>query len=553
MTLATVSDPQRSVVPRTRAPADSAVHDVALIGLGPTGAVAAALLGNLGVAGRPLRILALDRARTIHDKPRAVALDHEIMRILQECGIAKALAPQLTPFTLSENYGADGQLLRRVGMLPKPWPLGWPPTATFRQPDAEQLLRDRLAALPDVTVMLGQSLTALSQDPDGVDLRLEDASGSTVGARARYVIGADGASSTVRRLLGVEVEDFGFNAPWLVIDLLANERGIERLPKVSTHFYDPKRPGMYVVCGGNHRRFEFMVLPGEDPEQLEQEGSVWALLARWISPQDAQLWRRASYRFRSLVAREWRRGRVFLAGDAAHQQPPFLGQGMCQGIRDASNLAWKLHQVMAAQASDPLLDTYFEERNAHVRSLLDTILGIGRYMCVLDPVAARARDAALLARNGGEVKTLIRQDLMPGLVAGWLAPEPHPACGTLFPQPRVQRARGATGTPDEDLLDDAAGTGWRVVLAVTASDWQVVLPTPLGEFMQVVPMASAPTQPGWIETDGIVAAWFERHQCKATLIRPDHYVHAACGSSTELHSVLHGLAKRLAGEIPQAG
>ena len=140
--------------------------------------------------------------------------------------------------------------------------------------------------------------------------------------------------------------------------LLAGKRGRGRLPAVSTHFCDPARPAMFVVCTGDHRRFEIMLKPGEDPQQMESEDVVWDVLSRWVARDEAQLWRRASYRFRALVARQWRIGRVFLAGDAAHQQPPFLGQGWCQGVRDVCNLSWKLQQVFAGEADEHLLDSY---------------------------------------------------------------------------------------------------------------------------------------------------------------------------------------------------
>ncbi len=135
---------------------------------------------------------------------------------------------------------------------------------------------------------------------------------------------------------------------------------------------------MFVVCTGRHRRFEMMLRPGEDPREMVQENQVWSLMSRWITREDATLWRRASYRFHALVSRRWKSGRVFLAGDAAHQQPPFLGQGMCQGIRDVTNLAWKLDEVLSGRAGETLLDSYQEERSAHVMALIGIVKSIGR-------------------------------------------------------------------------------------------------------------------------------------------------------------------------------
>ena len=502
-------------------------YDIAIIGFGPCGAVAAALLGQTG-----LRVLVVEKSRQIYDKPRAVAMDHEVMRVLQGCGVAAAVEPHTAPFTLSERYGADGQLLRRVGMLPPPYPMAWAPTMAFHQPMVEKILRQRIAELPAVEVRLGVELTALSQDAQGVELMLRDEDGATALARVRYAIACDGASSTVRRLLDIAVEDLGFNEPWLVIDLLAGKKGRGRLPAVSTHFCDPARPAMFVVCTGDHRRFEIMLKPGEDPQQMESEDVVWDVLSRWVARDEAQLWRRASYRFRALVARQWRIGRVFLAGDAAHQQPPFLGQGWCQGVRDVCNLSWKLQQVFAGEAGEQLLDSYYAERNAHFRELTQTIMGMGRYLCELDPLVARARDAQLLAEAGGEIRTVLRQDLIPGLRLGFLSPHGHGACGTLFPQPWVEQH----GRPVR--LDDAAGGGWRVVLGDAALSWQPQVAAPL----RLLRVAAGERAGAWRETEGVLAAWFARHGVAAAIVRPDHYVYAVADSAAGLDAELGTLA-----------
>ncbi len=511
-------------------------HDVAITGFGPCGAVAAVLLGKMG-----LRVLVVERSHTIYDKPRAVAMDHEIMRVLQGCDVGSAVAPHTAPFTLSERIGADGQLLRRVGMLPPPYPLAWAPTMAFHQPQVEGILRARVAELPCVEVRLGLELTALSQDGEGVTLSLQGEDGVMQSARARYVIGCDGASSTVRRLLGIGVDDLGFNEPWLVIDLLANDKGLAHLPKVSTHFCDPARPAMFVVCTGRHRRFEIMLKPGEIPQDMERAEAVWDVLSPWVARDEAELWRRASYCFRALVAKQWRVDRVFLAGDAAHQQPPFLGQGWCQGVRDVCNLAWKLQQVLAGEAGEALLDTYFAERSTHVRELTHTILGMGRFLCELDPVAARARDAQLLAEAGGEIRTVLRQDLIPGLRAGMLSSREHAAHGTLFPQPWVRDG----GTIAR--MDDAAGSGWRVVLGDAALSWQPQARPP----MRVLRVAAAPgTEAGtecWAETEGVLAGWFARHGAAAAIVRPDHYVYAVAASARVLQDELDALPAAAAG------
>jgi 3-(3-hydroxy-phenyl)propionate hydroxylase len=474
-------------------------HDIAVIGFGPTGAVAAGLLGAAGFS-----TLVIDREEKVYDLPRAIALDHEILRLFDNMGVADEVLPHTAPFSASEHFGADGQLIRRIDMLPPPWPMGYTPSLVFSQPPVEAALRRHAAAQPGVTVCLGTTLAGLAQDEAGVSLRLRDASGERE-VRAGQVIACDGASSFVRQALGIRFEDLVFDEPWLVVDLLLRPGAAHGLPATSAQFCEPGRPTTFILGPGQHRRFEIMLLPGEDPREMQREDKVWRLLSRWVTPQAATLWRAASYRFHALVAAQWRERRVFLAGDAAHQQPPFIGQGMCQGLRDASNLAWKLAAVRDG-AAPALLDSYEAERAAHVRSLTGRIKAIGRQIGERDPAAARARDAALLAQGGGRAPVVTRQEIVPPLEAGFLDDAaPHPALGTLFPQPWLEAPEGPV------LLDRAAGTGWRLALAPG-----ILPPAALPPPLRVLP---APP-----ERDGVLAAWFARHGIAAALVRPDHYV-----------------------------
>jgi 3-(3-hydroxy-phenyl)propionate hydroxylase len=500
--------------------------DVAIVGFGPAGAVCANLLGRAGV-----RVLVVDKSRTVYDKPRAFALDHEIMRVFQNLGLADAITPHTALFTPSEYYGVDGQLIKRLGSVPPPYPLGWPPNMVFTQPPVEAILREGTARYANVTIDLGCELVALAQDGEGVSFELRDDTGGARRERARYLIGCDGASSTVRALVGIEVEDLEFDEPWLVVDLQVNERGRAKLPQVSVQYCDPSRPATYLIGPGAHRRWEIMVMPGEDRHALEDETQVWRLLARWITPDDATLWRRASYRFHALVAREWRRDRVFIAGDAAHQQPPFTGQGMCQGVRDVANLAWKLVRVLAGRSSDALLDTYAIERRAHVKRLTAIVKDIGRLVCERDPAAARARDARLLAEAGGVVKTVPRQALIPPIEGGLLSPIAHPANGTIFPQPDVRHAGRALP------LDEVTGTSFRVV--VMDSIEAPPLPAALDACIVAVDELS--------DSEGLLWWWFVERGCAAAIVRPDHYVYGVATSAAELDAQLRSLTRALAG------
>jgi 3-(3-hydroxy-phenyl)propionate hydroxylase len=497
-------------------------HQAVVVGFGPCGAVAAAMLGQAG-----FETLAFDRAREVYDKPRAIALDHEILRLFDGLGVAEAVLPHCAPFPASEHFGADGQLIRRIGMVPEPYPMGFVPTMVFSQPPVEAALRAHAAATPGVTVELGTECVGIEAGVAEARLRLRDGAGREREVAAGLVLACDGASSFVRRSLGLPLVDLDFDEPWLVVDLRVAPSGLAKLPQNAAQFCDPRRPVSYIVGPGGHRRFEIMLLPGEDPQAMQRPEAVLALLSRWLAPDDAEVWRAASYRFHALVAAEWRRGPVFLAGDAAHQQPPFLGQGMCQGLRDVANLVWKLAAVRDG-APEALLDSYGEERGRHVRTLTTRIKAIGRQICERDPAAARARDAALLAAGGGRPPEVTRQEVVPPLETGFLAGAGHPAEGTLFPQPFVRADGGWT------LMDRVTGGGWRVVLSADAPEapgaWRI---GPEGSGAALV------------ERDGVAAAWFARHGVQAAVVRPDHYVFGVAADGAALAALRAALSRRL--------
>lgn len=512
-----------------------------VVGHGPSGTIAASLLGD-----RNIRTLAIDRQRDVYDKPRAIAIDHEILRLLDNLGAAERVLPYIAPFPASQHFGAKGQLIRRIDMVPEPYPLGYTPSMVFTQPPVEAALRAHAAAYDSVDVELGTELIGFDQSPERVSLQLRDDKGATRSVTADYMIACDGASSGTRQALGITFEDLVFDEPWLVVDLRVNDAALGKLPETAAQFCDPSRPTSFIVGPGNHRRFEIMLLPGEDPREMEAPDQLWRLLSRWIKPDDATLWRAASYRFHALVAEEWRRGRIFLAGDAAHQQPPFIGQGMCQGIRDVGNLVWKLDRVLKGQSGPTLLDTYGEERSEHVRQLTTRIKAIGHVICERDPAAAEARDISILAEGGGLPRTFTRQEIVPPLQKGLLAFPLQPAHGTLFPQPWIRTAEGRR------LLDITAGVGWRLVLDQRnapdlSADVRAHL-TGLGMRLIRVRPADAADQAGHdavTEEDGVLAAWFDRHGCRAAIIRPDHYVFGVANDERALGKMLSELAGRL--------
>lgn len=513
-------------------------YDVLISGFGPTGAVAANLLGKLGI-----RTLCFDKSREVYDKPRAIALDHEIMRIFQDLGVAEMIAPYVDAFPPSEYFGTAGQLIKRIDTVPKPYPQGYTPTMVFTQPPVERALREQAATHASVSIALGTELIDFADHGTSVTVRLRNDSGQERTVIGKYLIAADGASSRVRTQLGIALEDLVFDEPWVVVDLTVNERGLAKLPKVAIQYCEPARPCTFIIGPGMHRRWEIMLNPGEDPAEMQQEANVWKLLSRWLTPEEGSLWRAASYRFHALVANKWRRGRVFIAGDAAHQQPPFIGQGMCQGVRDVANLVWKLERVLRGKAGDALLDTYQVERKAHVTCLTNRIKEIGRVICERDNAKASARDARLLEEAGGVVKTITRQEIVPPLQTGLLADDGLVVNGTLFPQPRVQHATATA------LLDDVVGGGWRVVVNDPALLQHDVLNSL--QDLGAQPIVLGTSEPvasdriTIIELEGVLADWFQRNGCKAAIVRPDHYVWGVASNSGELASKLGSLAQAL--------
>src|SRR6202521_1965566 len=410
-------------------------YDAIIVGYGPVGATAAALLVRYG-----LRVAVVEQSAAIYDRPRAITLDHEVMRIFQACGAAAAIAPLTAPHPGTHYLGVDGQIIRIFDPLPPPHPLGWPPSGTFVQPQVEAVLRARVAASGQVDVFLSHEATDFGQTGDGVDLTVRDAGGqATRVLNARYLLGCDGANSFVRKRLGLALEHLAFDEWWMVVDVRL-QRPVD-LPQKCIQYCWPLRPATFIVGPGNLRRWEIKLLPGETPEEFGGRENVVEQLRRFVDPAAIEVWRSAVYRFHAVVAERWLAGRVFLLGDAAHQTPPFLGQGMCAGIRDASNLAWKLALVLRGNAGDALLDSYEVERKPHVRSVVASAKEFGKIIGELDHEAAVARDARLRAELKSGTAETIRQKFIPDLASGLIACGAKLA-GGLFVQLQVRAADG---------------------------------------------------------------------------------------------------------------
>lgn len=486
--------------------------DVAIVGAGPVGLLAGLLLGQHG-----LSVAVIERWPTFYPLPRACTIDHEAIRILQDAGLGAAFAPLIDPVIGPDKpyrfLDRNGETLLQIDWN-RPGVSGWAQANGFFQPDLERMLVDAIDQLPTVHVTRGQEVVGLEQDGDGVTLWLADTdSGAMTDAvRARHVIGADGARSRIRELVGVAQNDLGFSYDWLVVDVVPHE---ERRwhPYVVQHC-DPARPHTLVNSGPGRRRWEFMRLPGETIEELNTTETAWRLLApSGITRDNATLERHAVYTFRGAWADEWQRGRVFLAGDAAHLMPPFLGQGLCSGMRDAVALAWRLAAVSTGVATDALLASYGPERTAHVQEIIGQAVEMGRIICMIDPAEVAARDTAMKAAIRDPALAL-KPPPEPRLgdAGGYRAGDP--GAGYLCVQGRVERG-GRTG-----LFDDVVGAGWQLLLrdAAHLSDATRATIDRLGIRLAVFGVGG-----DTVDVDGSYAAFFARLGADAVLARPDLY------------------------------
>lgn len=476
------------------------MKDVLVVGLGPVGATLAILLTQRG-----LNVTVVERDTEIYRLPRAAHFDHEIMRVFQECGLAGAILPHTRTVPAYEFRNAAGEALLRFNSGVGRNPSGWENGYMFFQPGVEEKLRARLKQLR-VDVRLGTTLLSLDNRPDHVVAKTTDANGTETTIEARYVVGCDGASSAVRRMMEIELDDLNFDEPWLVID--AEVRDPAGLPEINLQICNPARPTTCVLMGPGRHRWEFMLKPGEEPAQIASDESIARLMAPWVRPGQVEIVRRAVYRFHGLVAKSWRRGRVFLAGDSAHQMPPFLGQGMCSGIRDAANLAWKLQMVVKGEASDKLLETYQQEREPHVREIIGIAIFMGQVVCLQDPEAAVQRDRDMLAKRKveGDASGAVP---LPRLTTGCIGTDA--VSGSLFPQVRTE-----TG----ELADDVTGSSFQLHVrhGLELADAH------RGSYPVQVFACDGANGLQKISDDGEIAAWLDKHDAAAVLVRPDRHI-----------------------------
>ncbi|HTQ69707.1 MAG TPA: bifunctional 3-(3-hydroxy-phenyl)propionate/3-hydroxycinnamic acid hydroxylase [Solirubrobacteraceae bacterium] len=508
-------------------------YDVAIVGYGPVGQTTAILLGRLGY-----RVGVFERWPTLYPRPRAVHYDDEVARIFQRLGIAGELATITEPATTYEWQNADGHTLLELDRS-EPGPSGWPAATMFCQPELEELLDRTAKGVASVEVHQGWELTDATDHGAHVSLRVRRGDGRRWAPSAEqrevtaaYVIGCDGANSLVRERMRTPLVDLGFVFDWLIADTIPRDPAL--LAGVNLQRCDPARPTTLVSGGPGRRRWEWMLLPGETAEQVQRPEFVWEMLARsGIGRDEVELERHAVYTFRARWAERWHEGRMLLAGDAAHLMPPFAGQGLCSGIRDALTLSWHLDLVLSGRAGESTLDAYTSERCGHLQHAIATSVELGKVICISDEQEAAARDEVLLAVAADPTTPPMEPpppNLGPGIHDG--DRDDGGAAGSLFPQGVVVLG----GSPR--LLEDTLSPGF--ALYALDTDPVGLLDGGARAYLDVLGCALVALDPA-AEGQQIYSRWFDAHDCSVALVRPDFYVFGTASTAAETNALVRRL------------
>ncbi|MCP3142932.1 bifunctional 3-(3-hydroxy-phenyl)propionate/3-hydroxycinnamic acid hydroxylase MhpA [Pyxidicoccus xibeiensis] len=507
--------------------------DVIISGCGPVGALTGNLLGLMGV-----RTLLLERDTAPHGEPRAFSCDDEGLRIYQATGLLDLLRKDMRETRFAEYVGGTGQRFAEVHTGDTDFGFGHTPLWFFHQPLLERELREGLKRFEHVELRQGMAVERVEQDASGVTVRYRDAvTGAEHSVRGRYLLACDGARSGVRKTMGIQMSGKAYGEPWLAVSGTIEGPA----PEICRFVCDPKRPAFVATGAVNQLRWEFMMLPGETREELERPETIAKLIAPYIDPSRVRIERAQVYTFHCLNAARWRDGNVFLLGDAAHTMPPFMGQGLVSGLRDASNLAWKLKRVLHGQAPDALLDTYEQERRPHVEAVQKLCVQVGHLFLARNPWVAAARDAVMRTMQriprvrrfiqGFEFKQPPLHDR--GYYFGGKPAAGKAAEGTYFPQPRVRLESG-----EEVLLDDTLGNDFTVLCRHDAPAAELAAARGLaeslgGRLLTFRPSAQGPAKadaPAVEDVTGKLTEWFSRYTADVVVLRPDRFVFGAVKS-----------------------
>jgi 2-polyprenyl-6-methoxyphenol hydroxylase-like FAD-dependent oxidoreductase len=519
-------------------------YDLVIIGRGPVGLALAALAAQL-----KLDVAIIERHRDLYSLPRAGHVDHEIVRLFQSLDVAKVMLDDSYPTTEYVWVNAKGETILEFDWGAKGIS-GYNSDYMQFQPVFESALSEKVSQNDSVDQFLGWEAQTLDDKGEFVESLLAKtkivpgqhkpvATDETQTIRGSYVVAADGANSGVRAMLGIERDDFGFNEKWLVVD--ARKKRDFALDFDCGQICDPRRPVTVLPLGKRHRRWEWALLPGETPADLQRPEKAWELLAEQnVTAEDVEIVRQLVYTFEARHAQHWQRGRVFLTGDAAHTMPPFMGQGMCSGLRDAKNLIWKLDLVLRGVCDPAILDSYEIERSPHTRDWTMISLEAGKVPCTLDPEEARLRDEKF--RSGWRPPMPDFPKLVDGVLARSTGGIADPLTGTLSLQARVEKDGRIA------LFDEFFPSTQFVVISTSANPAAVLNPQQITAlealgawFIHVGDSATANAR----DTDGSYSAYFRENNIEAIIHRPDFYVFGAVGSLDDLPKLVDELIEQL--------
>ena len=423
--------------------------DAIIVGLGPVGSFMALLLENQG-----LEVLAIDKDKDIYNLPRAVSVSDQGLRMAQSIGLEDIYLDNSSLLGgagfVDKNLNFIGQSIDFKSIIT---PNAWPPMRLFHQPFTDKAIREKLIK-SNCSVLLEHKLVDIKNHKDQVEVLVEDINNNKISKyKGSYLIGADGGSSKVRRSLDINQEDLDYNRDWIVIDVKLN--GEKKLDDRAMQICDPERLGTYIPAHPPFKRWEFLILNEEDKIEITKDSKIHELLSPWLEPNEYEIIRKAIYQFHSVLSEEFCKGNCFLLGDAAHQNPPFMGEGMMSGYRDATNLAWKIALIINKGIRKNLLNTYQTERKPHAKFVVENSAGIGElmeaYAATEDPNTVPKE---LVAKGYG---SFVLPNLQEGLFYKGKADETTGA-GQLFPQP-IKIKEGVIS----QRLDGLLGNGFALV------------------------------------------------------------------------------------------
>ncbi len=478
--------------------------DITIVGFGPTGGTLANLLAMHGFS-----ILILEREKSFYPLPRAVHFDDEVMRVFQTIGITK----DFLKYTII-NKGT--KFVNSKGKVILDWPRprkvtinGWYPSYRFNQPDLERQLRKKLRKYKTVTVKQNSEVTKVYNQKDYVKVifkNMKDKSLKEV--KTKFVIGCDGANSKIRDEMNTKMDNLGFTQKWAVVDLIL-KKNKKNLPDRTIQYSNTKQPATYCRNVGKRRRWEFAIKKNQNEKKILSDSYIWNFLKPWLKKNEAKIERKTIYTFNSAISRKWRKGRIFIAGDAAHLMPPFMGQGMCAGIRDASNLAWKIVSCLKQKYDEKILNSYQAERFSNVKEYIETTMRMGEFVNAVG--SSKITDNISSNKDG----TKMMQSIKPKLGFG-LGKRNDKNRGVIFPQLKMRNGK---------VFDDKFSKNPILIIKSELKN-----KIKLSKFQTIIDN----------EVIGL-SKLLKNYKSKAIIVRPDRFIFKSCNSLKNFNKFIKSL------------